>query len=250
MPISIIINGAHGKMGKIAYEALVNHPTFQLVGTIGRHDNLQQTILDTGAQVVLDLTRADCVFENARTILKQGACPVIGTSGLTSEQIKVINDFCTKNGRGALIVPNFSIGALLMMHCAKLIASFLPEVEIIESHHQQKLDAPSGTALKTADLINEARKTAPQPLALKELVQGARGARYHDIPIHSIRLPGLLARQQVIFGNPGETLTIEHNSIDRSCFKPGIILACQQVVTLTSLQYGLDGLLDDKSVLD
>jgi len=151
---------------------------------------------------------------------------------------------CAEKKLGGIIVPNFSISAVLMMQFAALASRYLTEVEIIEIHHQQKLDAPSGTALKTAEMIANARRGSKNHLALKELVPGARGAVHQDVNIHSLRLPGVLARQQVIFGNKGETLTITHDSIDRASFMPGVILACQGVVKLQSLQYGLEYLLD------
>ncbi len=148
-----------------------------------------------------------------------------------------------KKNRG-IIAPNFSIAALLMMQFAAKAARYLSEVEIIEAHHQQKLDAPSGTALKTAELIAAARTKLKNDLSLKELVAGARGATHCNVPIHSLRLPGFLACQEVVFGNQGETLTIKHNSIDRNCFMPGIVLACQKVTQLTTLLYGLESILE------
>jgi 4-hydroxy-tetrahydrodipicolinate reductase len=144
---------------------------------------------------------------------------------------------------GGIIVPNFSISAVLMMIFAAKAAEYFPEVEIIEAHHQQKLDAPSGTALKTAEMIAAARKSAKNKLNLKELIPGARGGSHCDVNIHSIRLPGVLARQQVVFGSIGETLTITDDCIDRSSFMPGMVLSCQKVLELTTLIYGLEHLL-------
>ncbi|MDP3267928.1 MAG: 4-hydroxy-tetrahydrodipicolinate reductase [Legionella sp.] len=243
MTIKVIVNGSHGKMGALACTTLENHPEFTLVGRLARMDNLEQAITDSGAQIVIDLTRADCVYDNALKIISQGARPIIGTSGLTSVQIEELGTLCEARQLGGIIVPNFSIGAVLMMTFAAKAAEYLSEVEIIEAHHQQKLDAPSGTALKTAEMIAAARQTPKNKLALKELISGARGAPCHEINIHSLRLPGILARQEVIFGNVGETLSITHNSIDRECFMPGVILACQKVMGLNSLIYGLEHLL-------
>lgn len=239
----VIVNGAKGKMGSLACETLGNHSDFELVAQLTRQDNLAQAIKDTNAQIVVDLTRADCVFNNALTIIKQGARPVIGTSGLVASQIEELSEQCESRQLGGIIVPNFSIGAVLMMTFAAKASEYLSEVEIIEAHHQQKLDAPSGTALKTAEMIATARKNKKNKLELKELIPGARGGLHHDINIHSIRLPGVLARQEVIFGNQGETLSITHDSIDRKCFMPGIILSCQKVLGLNTLIYGLEHLL-------
>ncbi|WP_367607477.1 4-hydroxy-tetrahydrodipicolinate reductase [Legionella sp. W05-934-2] len=241
--IRIIVNGANGKMGALACETLANDSQFDLVAQAGRQDNLGQLINAHQADVVLDLTRADCAWDNAQIIIQQGARPVIGTSGLTDEQINQLKKQCQALNLGALIVPNFSLGAVLMMHFAKLAAAHFSEVEIIEAHHQQKLDAPSGTAIKTAEMIAIARKVNPNQLDLKELVPGARGGLSHQIPIHSLRLPGIIARQTVEFGGVGETLTITHNSIDRQCFMPGVILACQSVMNLDGLMYGLESIL-------
>lgn len=239
----VIVNGAHGKMGIQACKTIEEHPDFQLVASLGRHDNLSAMITETHAQIVIDLTRADCVYENSLTIINQGAHPVIGTSGLLEEQIQTLRQCCHDKKLGGIIVPNFSISAVLMMRFAADAARLLPDVEIIEAHHPQKLDAPSGTAIKTAELIAAARSEAKTKLPLKELLLGARGATLHDVHIHSLRLPGILARQQVIFGNTGETLTITHDTIDRSSFMPGLILACQRVKQLNTLIYGLEDLL-------
>ncbi|KTD52908.1 4-hydroxy-tetrahydrodipicolinate reductase [Legionella quateirensis] len=239
----VIVNGANGKMGSLACETLANHNDFELVAQLTKQDNLGQAITSTNAQIVVDLTRADCVYDNALTIIQHGACPVIGTSGLLANQIKELAAECESRHLGGIIVPNFSIGAVLMMTFAAKASEYLSEVEIIETHHQQKLDAPSGTALKTAELIAAARKNKKNTLELKELIPGARGGSHHDINIHSLRLPGVLARQEVIFGNLGETLSITHDSIDRRCFMPGVLLACQKVMGLNTLIYGLEHLL-------
>lgn len=240
----VIVNGASGKMGVLACKTIQAHPEFQLVAQLSRSDSLEKAIAEMNADIVVDLTSADCVYANALTIIEQGAHPVIGTSGLLEEEIRVLRQRCEDKQLGGIIVPNFSISAVLMMRFAMDAARLLPEVEIIEAHHPQKLDAPSGTAIKTAELIASARQAAKSKLPLKELLPGARGATHHDVHIHSLRLPGVLARQQVIFGNTGETLTITHDTIDRSSFMPGIILACRHVHALNTLYYGLEHLLD------
>lgn len=245
MQVRVVVNGAHGKMGSLACETFQNHPDFELVGSLTRFDNLAQAISTSKADIVIDLTRADCVYENSLTIINSGAHPVIGTSGLLDEQIQELKKRCDEQKLGGLIVPNFSLGAVLMMNFAAQAARYLPEVEIIETHHQQKLDAPSGTAIKTAEMIAKVRKSFNnKPLALTELVPGARGGSHQGIPIHSLRLPGFIANQQVIFGSHGESLTITHNSIDRESFMPGVVLACQKVQNLDTLYYGLETLLD------
>ncbi len=243
MRTRVIVNGANGKMGILACETLENHEQFEVVAKLSRQDNLGRSILDTKAQIVVDLTRADCVYENSLTIINHGARPVIGTSGLVETQIDELTKLCEIKQIGGIIAPNFSLGAILMMLLATKASEYFSEVEIIEGHHQQKLDAPSGTALKTAEMIAAARKKPKNKLPLKELTPGARGGSHHDINIHSLRLPGLLARQEVLFGNIGETLSITHNSIDRRCFMPGVVLACQKVLNLTNLVYGLEHLL-------
>ena len=244
MSISVIVNGASGKMGLLACQTIHEHPDFELVAALGRHDDLGKAIDHTKAAIVIDLTRADCAYVNAMTIIEHHAHPVIGTSGLNESQIKTMQTQCQKQQLGGIIVPNFSIGALLMMHFSKIAARFLPDVEIVETHHQHKIDAPSGTALKTAEMIAEARTQPKHIIEGERALPGARGAHCQGVPIHSIRLPGVLAKQYVTFGNTGETLTIAHESIDRSSFMPGLILACQRVTQLQTLYYGLEQLIE------
>ncbi len=222
--IPVLVNGAFGKMGQIACQTLRSHPEFDLVAELGRGDDLAAALKKHQSPLVVDLTRADCVFHHTKTIIEHGARPVIGTSGLNREQIQILQDLCQTMHSGGIIVPNFSISAVLMMRFSKLAARYLGDVEIIERHHPQKVDAPSGTAMKTAAMIQEARDI--------------------HVPIHSIRLPGYLASQEVIFGSQGETLTIVHQTIDRSSFMPGLILACQKAQTLDGLVYGLEQVLD------
>lgn len=240
MSIRIIVNGAHGNMGSLAYQTLQNQQDFNVVAALGHGDNLAQAIQRTDAQVVVDLTRADCVYENSLTIIQNGARPVIGTTGLMMEQIHALQALCATKQLGGIIAPNFSISAVLMMRFAEIAARYLSEVEIIETHHQGKLDAPSGTALKTAEMIAHARRNPKKVLELKELLPGVRGGAHQAVPIHSLRLPGVLARQQVLFGSTGETLSITHDTSDRACFMQGLVLACQEVQKIDSLYYGLE----------
>ncbi|KTC64675.1 dihydrodipicolinate reductases (plasmid) [Legionella adelaidensis] len=244
MKKKIIVNGSYGKMGSLACETLKKNADFEIVAETGSKDNLLQCIQKTLPDIVLDLTRADCAYENALTVVNAGVSPVIGTSGLLPDQVNHLKSICDEKKLGGIIVPNFSIAAVLMMHFAKLAAQFLPEVEIIEAHHQQKQDAPSGTAIKTAEMIAAGRKDLKNKLEIKEVIPGVRGGMHQEINIHSLRLPGVLAEQQVIFGSVGETLTLKHTSIDRSSFMPGVVLACQQVTQLKSLCYGLEYVLN------
>ncbi len=163
MKSRVIVNGAHGKMGSLASETMSKHPAFQLVAGLSRHDDLQTAIRDTKADIVIELTRADCVYDNSLTIINNNAHPVIGASGLLPEQIQTLQRMCSEKKLGGIVVPNFSIAAVLMMHFAAIAARFLPEVEIIEAHHPQKLDAPSGTAMKTAEMIAGARCDKKKP---------------------------------------------------------------------------------------
>lgn len=240
----VIVNGARGKMGTIACATIERHPDFVLAAAVTRDDNLAEIILTTKAQIVIDLTSADCVYANSLIIISNGAHPIIGTSGLLTKQIAVLKQKCMKKKLGGIIVPNFSLSAILMMQFATEAARILPAVEIIEAHHAQKIDAPSATARKTAEMIAKAQKITRSNLTTTPTnYPASRGELIDGIHIHSLRLPGVLATQQVIFGNNGETLTISHASIDRTCFMPGLILACQRVQQLNSLYYGLEYLL-------
>jgi 4-hydroxy-tetrahydrodipicolinate reductase len=240
MAIKVIVNGARGKMGRIAVAAVNQAADLTLAAETGRGDELSAAISQHQADVVIDFTTPQAVFANAQTIIRAGARPVIGTTGLTQEQIDILRAECAQKKLGGIIVPNFSLGAVLMMKYAEDAARYLPNVEIIEMHHPQKLDAPSGTAVKTAKMIAAGRDAA-KATALKPAP--ARGETHHGIQVHSLRLPGFYSHQTVIFGSTGEVLTLCHQGIDRQCCIPGIILACQKVVSLTHLVYGLENIL-------
>jgi 4-hydroxy-tetrahydrodipicolinate reductase len=242
MPIKVIVNGASGRMGQQSCQAIDQAKHLQLVAKCDHQDDLGSAIVQHQAQVVVDFTTPDSVYDNTLLILQAGAHPVIGTSGLNQIQIQTLADECGKLQRGALIVPNFSMSAVLMMHFSAIAARFFPQAEIVEIHHPGKLDAPSGTAIKTAEMIAEHLHPEENPAA-KETLPGARGANLHNIPIHSLRLPGHVAHQMVVFGGQGESLTIRQDSNDRSCFMPGVILACEKVVGLRHLVYGLEHIL-------
>ncbi len=219
--IKIIVNGAQGKMGQETVAAIQQAPDFSLIGTLTRSDNLADKIKTLKPDVVIDFTTPSSVFENTQTIIAGGARPVIGTTGLTISHIETLQKMCRDKKLGGIIAPNFSLGAVLMMKMAQMAAEYFPDIEIIEYHHPAKKDSPSGTALKTAQLIQ----------------------RDNKIPIHSVRLPGFVASQTVIFGGQQETLTIHHDSIHREAFMPGVLMACRKVMLLDELIYGLEQLI-------
>jgi 4-hydroxy-tetrahydrodipicolinate reductase len=243
MSIRVLVNGANGRMGQATVKAISNDPELELVATTGRNDDLAAAIKTHKAQVVVDFTNADAVQESTRIIIASGAHPVVGTSGLLMEQVKEFQAACKEAKLGGIIAPNFSLGAVLLMKHAQEMAKYFEHVEIIEMHHDGKLDSPSGTALRTAEMLAVNFKAAATTKKTKETIPGARGATHHQIPIHSIRLPGLVAHEQVIFGGTGETLTLRHDSIDRISFMPGVCLACKKVLTLDEMVYGLEHVL-------
>ncbi len=240
-PIRVLINGAAGKMGQEAVKALSQAPDLVIVGKTGRQDNLEKTLRDSQAEVAVDLTSAETVFKNAEIIIAQGVHPVIGTSGLLGPQINLLKKKCDQKKLGGIIVPNFSIGIVLMMLFAKQAAAYFPNCEIIEMHHAQKKDSPSGTAVKTAEFID--RKQNNITATETETIKGARGALHHHIPIHSIRLPGLVAHQEILFGGDHELLTLRHDTFHRAAYMPGILLAIREVIKLKQLVYGLEHVL-------
>lgn len=244
MPIKVLVNGAFGRMGQITVKAIAAHPSLEIVGQTGRDYDLKNAIKDSQAEVVVDFTHPSTIYSTINDIIEAGARPVIGTSGLTHEQIHALQKRCAELKLGGIIAPNFSIGAVLMMKYACEIAKYMPYVEIIEMHHDDKADSPSGTAMRTAEMLSETTPTINQPTkSVHENLAGSRGANYHNIPIHAVRLPGLLAHQQILFGGIGETLTLRHDSLDRQCFMGGICLACEHVMNLNQLVYGLDKIL-------
>lgn len=243
--IKVIVNGAKGKMGQETVKAVKNEPELELVGETDLGDDLSAMIKKNKAAVVVDFTQPANRVENTKIILESGANAVIGTTGFTPEDLKVIEALCQKTGKAALIAPNFTIGAVLMMQFAAQAAKYMPNVEIIEFHHDNKKDAPSGTAIKTAQLINEAvgQTKAPNIESEEMLKERSQGAKEGNIRIHAVRLPGYVASQEVIFGGPGQTLKLRHDSINRECYMPGVILACKKVVNYKKLIYGLENIL-------
>ena len=230
-------------MGIETLKAIEDDPELALVGQTDLGDDLKSAIRQTEADAVVDFTTASTAFSNCKTIIQASSRPVIGTSGLLPEQVKELQDLARQKNIGGIIAPNFAIGAVLMMKFASEAARFMPDVEIIELHHEKKVDAPSGTAIKTAALIAESRNSIPEPIKEKEILTGARGARANEVPVHSVRLPGKVAHQEVIFGGKSQTLTIRHDSIHRDSFMAGVCLACKKVMDLDELVYGLEHVL-------
>ncbi len=243
MSIRVLVNGARGKMGQEVTKAIKNAPDLILVGETNKEDDLNGAIASYQAQVVVDFTLPDVVFDNTRTILGAGAHPVIGTSGLSLEQMEELQQLAASKKLGGIIAPNFSIGIALMNKYAQDCARYFSEVEIIECHHAAKVDAPSGTALQTAQLIAAVKAQSQSNPAEKETLPGVRGGRYQGIPIHSVRLPGLLAQQIVLFGGQGQTLSLRHDALSRETYMPGVCLACRKVLELDKLVYGLEQIL-------
>ena len=242
--IRVLVNGAKGRMGQEVVKAVKAAADLELVDQTDLGDDLIARIKASQAQAVVDFTTAAVAFENTRKILEAGVHPVVGTSGLLAEQVAELQQMAKDKDIGGLIAPNFAIGAVLLMKYAQDAAKYLPDVEVIELHHNRKADAPSGTAVKTAQLIAEARQEIPKALVEEtELFEGARGSEVHGVRVHSLRLPGLVAHQEVIFGGTGETLTIRHDSIHRESFMPGVCLACRKVIGTQQLFYGLEHLL-------
>lgn len=243
MSIRVLVNGAAGRMGLTSIKAIDNDPELTLVASTDVQHNLADAIKENKADVVVDFTNAEVVLKNLQTIIDSGARPVVGTTGLVAKQIQEFQQQCAKLKLGGIIAPNFSLGAVLMMKHAQEMAKYFGHVEIIEMHHDGKLDSPSGTAMRTAEMLAVNFKPAEKNKKILETITGARGASHHEIPIHAIRLPGLVAHEQVIFGGMGETLTLRHDSIDRECFMPGVRLACKKVMTMNELVYGLEHIL-------
>jgi 4-hydroxy-tetrahydrodipicolinate reductase len=258
MKIRIIVAGASGKMGQEVVKLIERTEHFRFVAAVSRtyaeqniagapcYASLQEALAAHDADVVVDFTSPEKVREHIQLCLNAHIRPVVGTTGLTEEELKSLQGAFHEAELGGVIAPNFAIGAILMMRFAASAAKYLPHVEIIESHHDRKLDAPSGTSLKTAELITASRREVRQGHPEEaEVFAGARGAEYHGFRIHSVRLPGLVAHQEVLFGGDGQLLTIRHDSLNRESFMPGVQLAVEKVLSLKELVYGLEHLLED-----
>ena len=242
--LNVIINGSKGNMGQEAVKAVSNDKKLQLVGQLDINDNLNTSIKKSNAQVVVDLTHPSAVFKNCLTILNSNANAVVGTTGLKQDELKILNELASNKNKTIIICPNFAISAILMMKFATEAAKFMDRCEIIEYHHDKKADAPSGTAIKTAELISE-KNTNINKNTLNEtdILPGSRGAIQNNIPIHAVRIPGVVANQDVIFGTTGQSLTIRHDTISRSAFMPGLLLAIHATQQKKGLIYGLENII-------
>ncbi|WP_438477626.1 4-hydroxy-tetrahydrodipicolinate reductase [Streptococcus pluranimalium] len=255
MAIKVIVAGFKGRMGSTAVDMVKSDEALELAALLDPFAeekdldgvpvfNDKEDLIGFDADVWVDFTMPKVAYENTRFAIENSFAPVVGTTGFTEEQIADLIALSSEKSLGGLIAPNFAIGAILLMEFAAKASQYFPELEIIELHHDKKKDAPSGTAIKTAELIAENRQLKAQGAAdEEELMAGARGAEYDGFRIHSVRLPGLVAHQEVIFGSQGEGLTLRHDSYDRSSFMSGVNLGIKEVVKCDTLVYGLEKLL-------
>jgi 4-hydroxy-tetrahydrodipicolinate reductase len=262
MSIRVVVHGALGRVGREVISALCADPELEPVGavdikakdkslllpdqskSIPLSSELKDLLDGIRPEVLVDFSVSEAALSAARMATKRRVNLVIGTTGLSPDNLAEIDQLAKANGVGAVVAPNFAMGAVVMIHLARIAAKFFDYAEIIEMHHEQKLDAPSGTALSTARAIREAReKPFLYPKVHKESLSGTRGGELEGVALHSVRLPGLLAHQEVIFGAAGQTLSIRHDTISRQCFMPGVILAIKKVSEYKGLVYGLDKLL-------
>jgi 4-hydroxy-tetrahydrodipicolinate reductase len=238
--------GAAGRMGSAACAAVEAADDLDLVARLGSGDPVT-ALTDGGAEVAVDLTRPDAVMANLQYCVEHGIHAVVGTSGFDDDRLDTLRGWLADApGVGVLVAPNFAVGAVLMMRFAEQAARFFESVEIVELHHPDKVDAPSGTARRTAEVVAAARRDAglgPMPDATSAALDGARGAHVAGVPVHAVRARGLVAHQEVILGTTGETLTIRHDSYDRQSFMPGVLLGIREVGSRPGLTVGLDALL-------
>ncbi|WP_099040280.1 4-hydroxy-tetrahydrodipicolinate reductase [Mycobacterium neglectum] len=241
----VAVLGAKGKVGATMVEAVGDAADLTFTVGVDAGDPLSE-LVDSRTDVVIDFTHPDVVMDNLKFLIDNGIHAVVGTTGFTDERVSQVRQWLSaKPDVAVLIAPNFAIGAVLSMHFAQQAARFFESAEVIELHHPHKADAPSGTAARTARLIAEARKDLPpNPDATSTGLDGARGADVDGIPVHSVRLAGLVAHQEVLFGTQGETLTIRHDSFDRTSFVPGVLLAVRKVAERPGLTVGIEPLLD------
>ncbi|WP_337103444.1 4-hydroxy-tetrahydrodipicolinate reductase [Paenibacillus sp. YIM B09110] len=263
--IKVAVVGASGRMGREVVKMVLEDEALQLVAAVapsaGPVDagifagvretgvtvsaTLEEALASAGADVLVDFTVPQAAYSNAKKSILHGVRPIMGTTGFTPEQIVELDELCKERGIGGLIAPNFSIGAILMMKFAAQASKYMPHVEIIEYHGDQKLDAPSGTSIKTAELISQVRQELRQGNPKEEeTIEGARGGYYNGFRIHSVRLPGVFAQQEVIFGGHGQTLKIRHDSYDRAGYMPGVNLAVKKVMNYSGMIYGFEHIMD------
>lgn len=255
--IKVAVCGALGRMGQEVVNAVKNAEgmelsalidiaaTEQQIEGIMVEKNLSAVLTKTKVDAVVDFTQPDSVYQNAVTAINNGVKPIIGTTGLSDEQLKELENLSLQKGVGCLIAPNFAIGAVLMMKFSAMAAKYFQNAEIIELHHNQKKDAPSGTAIKTAQLMAKVQNDfANNNCTETELIKGSRGGKFDsNIHIHSVRMPGYVASQEVIFGAQGETFKIRHDSIDRKCFMSGVVLSIKYICENNNFVYGLENIL-------
>ncbi|MEV8146573.1 4-hydroxy-tetrahydrodipicolinate reductase [Arthrobacter sp. NPDC080073] len=245
--LAVAVLGAQGRMGIEAVKAVDAASDMKLVAALGRGDSLD-TLLDAGAKYVVDLTVPDSTEANVRFAVEHGMHAVVGTTGWDAARLDALRGLLAANPEsGVLIAPNFALGSVLASAFAAKAAKYFESVEIIELHHPNKVDAPSGTAVRTAQLIAAAREEAGVPAspdATNSGLEGARGCEVDGVRVHSVRLRGLVAHQEVLLGGPGEQLTIRHDSFDRASFMPGVLLGLRNVASRPGLTVGLDGYLD------
>ena len=260
--VKVVVQGASGKVGRVVINALCRESEMQVVGAVELNvsedhlslpdssgsvpfsSNLEYILTSCRPDVLVDFTIAQATMPAVRIATKQGVNLVIGTTGLTTDELSEIARLALANKVGAVVAPNFALGAVLMIHLAKLAAKYLDYAEIIELHHNLKADSPSGTALSTARAMAAARgKPFKRPPPEQKETPASRGEQVEGVTIHSVRLPGLVAHQEVLLGGPGQTLSIRHDTINRECYIPGILLAIKKVVKQQGLVYGLDTLL-------
>jgi 4-hydroxy-tetrahydrodipicolinate reductase len=255
--IKVAVCGALGKMGQEVVNAINEADGMELsiaidwaaagqkIGDIEVEKDLESALKSKQADVIVDFTQPDSVFKNALIAINAGVSPVIGTTGLSDKQLAELKEITEEKELGCLIAPNFTIGAVLMMKFSQMAAKYFHNAEIIEYHHNQKKDAPSGTAIKTAQMMSKIQKDfAKGNCAEVELIEGSRGGKSDsNIQIHSVRMPGYMASQEVIFGSSGETLKIRHDSIDRKCYMAGVVLAIRYIFKNNDFIYGLENIL-------
>jgi len=245
--MKVAVLGAKGRMGAETVAAIESASDLTLSSALDLGDSLDQ-LIKTGTEVVIDFTHPESVMKNLEFAINNGIHVVVGTTGFDDKKLSELKNLLSKNPKvGALIAPNFGLGAVLMMQFSQKAAQYFESVEIIELHHANKVDAPSGTAIRTAELITDARKQSKKgamPDASKKIIPGARGAKVGDVPIHSVRSHGYVAHQEVIFGDTGETLSIRHDSINRAGFMPGVLIGVRNVAKHPGLTVGLENYME------
>ena len=244
-PIRVAVAGHRGKVGSILVQAFQAEPGIEYVGGVGSGDDLAAFLKKNRPQALVDFTRPSVALHNALVAVAAGTAPVVGTSGIPAEGVDKIEVACKAKGLGGIVAPNFAIGAVVMMYLAEIAAPHFDAAEIVEMHNAAKLDSPSGTALSTARRLAARRGNKPfsHRRAEKEMLAGTRGGEEGGIAVHSIRLPGFVADQEVIFGLPGQSMTIAHRTTSREAYVPGVLLAIRRVTSERRFYRGLDELL-------